>query len=770
MSGPPAANAPEPDAAGASSSAFARLDPRIQQYLWRERWTELRAAQERAIAPILDTEHDVIIAAATASGKTEAAFLPALTRLLRSREPRLIVYVSPLKALINDQFGRLERLCEQLELPVWPWHGDISASVKQRFWRNPHGVLLITPESMEAMFCNRGGALAGALARTELVVVDELHAFIGSERGRQLQSLLRRAQVLAGRRLPRVGLSATLGDMSLAAEFLRPGDAAQVELIEERGQSSELRVLVKGYVEPALLSADGVADGDVEAITPAQIAAHLFGVLRGSNNLVFPNSRREDERYTHLLREHCEAAGIANEFWPHHGSLSREVREDTEFALKRRESGATAATAICTNTLELGIDIGAVKCVAQIGPAPTVASLRQRLGRSGRRAGEAAILRGYVDEAALDKHSGLASRLRLRTVRLIAQIELMLAGWCEPPAPRGLFLSTLIQQVLSLTVERGGVLAAEAYALLCGEERRAEVATSATATTGPFAAVSPTVFARLLRALGAREVLMQDPSGLLLPGRVGERMVNHYSFYAAFADREEFRVENAGRLLGTLPVDNLLRVDQRILFAGRTWRVVAIDMERKAIEVSAQTGGAPPRFDGGGGRTHTRVHQRMRELLAGNEQPAYLDAVARAILVEGRDTYRRLDLDRQWLVRDASAAYLFTWLGDDANEALALLLAGHGWHADNDRLGVVVELGARDVDALAHDVSSLANATDADLATALAASDNLAREKWDGLLDPELLAENFTSRFLDVEAARRWAAATRTTAMATVGA
>jgi len=162
------------------------------------------------------------------------------------------------------------------------------------------------------------------------------------------------------------------------------------------------------------------------------------------------------------------------------------------------------------------------------------------------------------------------------------------------------------------------------------------------------------------------------------------------------------------------------------------------------------------------------VHQQMRELLAGNAQPAYLDADARAILVEGRDTYRRLDLDRQWLVRDGSAVHLFTWLGDDANEALALLLAGRGWHADNDGLGVLVELGARDVDALAKDVMSLGDATAGEMASALAQSTNLAREKWDGLLDPELLADNFTSRFLDVEAARQWAAEARAVASGSV--
>ena len=139
----------------------------------------------------------------------------------------LIVYISPLKALINDQFGRLDRLCEQLEISVCPWHGDISATLKTRFLTRPQGVLLITPESMEAMLCNRGTSIAGTFAKTIYVVVDELHAFIGTERGKQLQSLLHRISELAiGKTIPRIGLSATLGEMRLAADFLRPTKGA----------------------------------------------------------------------------------------------------------------------------------------------------------------------------------------------------------------------------------------------------------------------------------------------------------------------------------------------------------------------------------------------------------------------------------------------------------------------------------------------------------------------------------------------------------------
>ena len=733
-----------------ASAAYERLDPRIQQFLWQEGWTELRSAQEHAIKPILDCDSDVIIAAATASGKTEAAFLPALTRLLQSATPRLIVYVSPLKALINDQFGRLTRLCETLDVPVWPWHGDIGASTKQRFWRNPTGVLLITPESVEAMFCNRGGAMGAALSRTDVVVVDELHAFIGTERGKQLQSLLHRMELLAMRRLMRIGLSATLGDMRLAADFLRPGQGDAVYLIEDRSQHSELRVLVKGYAEP-VVRRERDADGNsvpTNPIAPAAIARDIFRVTRGSNNLVFPNSRREVERYTHLLNSLCEEGGIGKEYWPHHGSLAREIRADTEFALKNRESMAAAATAICTNTLELGIDIGAVKSVAQIGPAPTVASLRQRLGRSGRRKGEPAILRGYVDEGAVHAKSGLGQRLRLRTVHLIAEIELLLEGWCEPPALQGLHLSTMIQQLLSVCVQQGGVQAADAYQLLCGA--------SAT-STAPFAAVTRVEFTRLLRALGASDVLIQESSGLLLPGGVGERIVNHYTFYAAFADVEEFRIEANGRQLGTLPVEFLLQPGQRILFAGRTWIVNAVDIERRVIVVQPARGGAPPLFSGDGGRSHARVHQRMRELLSDTSTLPYLDAQAQEHLAQGRAAYVDMNLASAWLLRDGADATVLTWLGDDANEAIALLLSSRHWKVDRGGVGVSVQLGTRPIDELTVDVLAIANGTLEAVGEALLLAKNLEREKWDHLLDAELLARNFSSRFLDVQAARTWA-------------
>lgn len=399
------------------SSSFTLLDSRIQRWIWDEGWTSLRDAQEQAVPALVEADRDVIIAAATAAGKTEAAFLPVLTHLLNhSDTPGAVLYISPLKALINDQWERLGRLCERLEIPVVAWHGDISASKKHRFLKSPEGVLLITPESLEALFVNRGSTLNGLFKNLRYIVVDELHAFIGSERGKQLQSLMHRVELVVGRTLPRVGLSATLGDMGMASEFLCPQRSDGVTVIESKSAGQILQIQVRGYIQSPmckLLEEKDAAESDEETDDQGSpdyaIADHLYSVLRGSNNLVFPNSRKQVELFADQLRRRCERDALPNEFWPHHGSLSKDLREQTEHALK---AGTHSATAICTSTLELGIDIGSIKNVVQIGPPPSVASLRQRLGRSGRRPGEPAILRAYCKEMPLTDKSTLSDRLR----------------------------------------------------------------------------------------------------------------------------------------------------------------------------------------------------------------------------------------------------------------------------------------------------------------------------------------------------------------------
>lgn len=718
-----------------ASSAFESLHPRIQRYLWTEQWEALREVQELAIPLVLSADRDVIIAASTASGKTEAAFLPALTHLLNTDEEGLIVYISPLKALINDQFERLQRLCEDLEVPVWPWHGDVSGSTKQRFFKHPRGVLLITPESLEAMLCNRGTSVAAAFSKLLYVVVDELHAFIGSERGKQLQSLMHRIDVLLRRRTPRLGLSATLGDFSSAGAFLRPGVGVSPALVNASSAGNDLQLVIKGYEQ---LTPD--AGSDENPAAPAALAEHLYRVLSGTNNLIFPNSRREVERYTHLLNLLSEQDGRPREFWPHHGSLSKEIRTDTEAALKQK---GRPASAICTNTLELGIDIGAVKSIAQIGPPPSVASLRQRLGRSGRRPGEPAVLRGYVIEDAIDAESTLKARLRLDTVQSTACVLLLLERWFEPPSVNGLHLSTLVQQLLSSIAQYGGLKAAQAYQLLCADQ-------------GPFHGLSQDAFAELLRHLGQEQVLIQDGSGLLLHGPVGDKLVNHYTFYAAFSVDEEFRIVAAGKALGTLPVSQLVTVGQRILFGGRTWLVEQIDDDQKTIYVAAAKGGTPPLFNGTGGQVHTQVRQKMRGLYQQEIKPDFLDPTAARFLQEAQSAYRQLSLDGKVLLDQSSDALLLTWLGDSANEAIACLLNAQGFASQAGRLGVEISKGARSLDDVISVLGQVAKIPLPSPETLLHSANNLVTQKWDGLLPPRLLRRSYASLKLDLEEAASW--------------
>lgn len=722
----------------ATSHAFLQLDQRIQRYLWAEGWGNLREVQELAIPLILPGDQDVIVAASTASGKTEAAFLPALTHLLQQEEEGLIVYISPLKALINDQFGRLDRLCENLDIPVWPWHGDITATSKRKFLQKPCGVLLITPESLEATLCNRGTSIAGLFKQTTFFIIDELHAFIGTERGKQLQALMHRIETVLGHKVPRIGLSATLGDMNLAAKFLRPD--RPVASVDAPSAGGQLLILVKGFEElPAEDGSRRKNDPEAER-APMAIAQHMFKALRGSNNLIFPNSRREVERYTHLLNGLCEQAKVPNEFWPHHGSLSKEIRYETETALKQRDR---AATAVCTSTLELGIDIGAVKSVVQIGTPPSVSSLRQRLGRSGRREGEPAILRGYIIEDALDEKADLETRLRLDTVQTAAVISLLLDHWFEPPAVHGAHYSTLIQQLLSSIAQYGGLHASQAFQLLC-------------ASSAPFDQVFKDDFAELLRHLGQEEILTQDHSGLLLHGRVGDKIVNHYSFYAAFASDEEFRIVSGGKTLGTLPVSQMMTPGQRILFGGRTWLVEEIDETHKTIHVAPTKGGAPPLFNGGGGRIHTRVRQRMRDLYLEQGPLPFLDPTAQRFMSEGRGSFSTLELEGRVLLDQGSQAILLTWLGDSANEAIACLLMSRGVQASPGRLGVEVQRGGRNLGEIKDLLIDIGSEASPPIDELLTNASNLARQKWDGLLSPRLLRESYASSNLNIAEALAW--------------
>lgn len=626
------------------SGTFEKLALPVQKWIRQQGWRELRDIQARAIRSICDSDRDLIVAASTAGGKTEAAFLPLISQVLDApadNEGFDLLYIGPLKALITDQAGRLEDICREAELPVVPWHGDVAQSVKSRALKKPGGILLITPESLEALFIRRGLEIPRLFGATRAVVIDELHSVLDSERGVQMRSLLNRLEFSVKRPIRRIGLSATLGDMDLARAYLRPDDAPNVDLIKAEGGEAELRLQLRGYLS-------GEEDENAPSATNA-IASHLFQHLRGSDNLVFAGARQSVEIYADRLRDLCEREHLPQEFYPHHASLSRDHRD---FVERRLKDAAKPTTAICTSTLELGIDIGDVACVAQIGAPFSVAALRQRLGRSGRREGQPAILRQYAVETRLTAESNFVDRLRLGLVRAIAMIDLLLDGWCEPPKPQALHLSTLVHQILSVIAERGGASASHLYHVLCRE--------------GPFRMVSTPIFTEVLRALGGAEIglIEQTEGGLLLLGPTGERLVEHYSFYAVFKTPEEYRLVANGRDLGTLPVDNVLSPGMMLIFSGRRWLIQEIHDREKVIMVTPAKAGTPPMFGGDPGDIHDRVIERMFDILEGEVEPAYMDPVSIQMLEEARLNYARMGFRESRIVSPgASSAILATRVG-----------------------------------------------------------------------------------------------------------
>jgi ATP-dependent Lhr-like helicase len=698
------------------TTAFDKLARPIQKWVRSQGWRELREIQVRAINAIKDGSADVIVAASTAGGKTEAAFLPLLSEVLEaenSGDGFDLLYVAPLKALITDQASRLEAICQDAELAVVPWHGDVAASIKTRAIKRPRGVLLITPESLEALFMRRGLEIPRLFRSVRAVIIDEIHTMLDSERGVQLRSLLTRLELSIGHTVRRIGLSATLGDMGQACVYLRPDNAVHVHVIEAKGGEAELRLQLRGYVA-------GGEDKTVPAPTDG-ISRHIFDNLRGTDNLVFAGSRQSVEIYADRLRTLCEDARLPQEFYPHHASLSREHRDLVEHRLK---DGRLPTTAICTSTLELGIDIGDVSCVAQIGAPFSVASLRQRLGRSGRREGKPAILRQYAVEAHLDSKSSFSDKLRLGLVRSIAMIDLLLEGWCEPAQSGALHLSTLVHQILSIIAERGGIHAPRLYRILCQD--------------GPFRQVTSVIFANVLRAMGQSDpaLIEQARDGLLLLGPMGETLTSHYSFYAVFQTPEEYRLISDGRELGTLPVDNMVAPGMMLIFSGRRWLVQEVDDKAKVILVTPAKAGTPPIFGGDAGIIHDVVIERMFDVMNRKDLPAYLDPIARELLEEARSNFTQMPFSERRIAEIGDRAWIVaTRCGTVKTTTLAFALRGQGYTVQIYD-GFLEVLSGKSLLPIADALRVIGSGQHCDL---FAADANLITEKFHPYLSRELL-------------------------------
>ena len=604
-------------------AVFDLYAPFVQDYIYRRNWQNLRAIQVAAAEAIFHTEENVLLTASTASGKTEAAFFPILS-LLHQNPPSSVgcIYIGPLKALINDQFSRLTELCEEGNIPVWHWHGDVAQSHKAKLMKHPSGILQITPESLEAMLLHKHAAIPRLFGDLRFVVIDEVHSLLRGDRGGQTLCLIQRLSRLAGVNPRRIGLSATVGDPEGTGAFLALGTGRQTLIPKIQAPGSSWRLSMEHFFVKDVQAAEGKDIPDALPVleektdTAPQNAdpglGYIYEHTRGKKCLLFVNSREECETVTTTLRQYCEMNHEADRFLIHHGNLSASYRETAEAMMKDDSQYLTTVT---TATLELGIDIGRLERAFQIDAPWTVSSFLQRMGRTGRRDAPAEMW-FVIREDEPEVRAMLPSTIPWKLLQGIALVQLYLEErWCEPPRLNRLPYSLLYHQTMSTLAS-------------CGELSPAALA-DRVLTLPYFHRVSQQDYKVLLRHLLAADHIQQTEQGGLIVGLAGERVVNSFKFYGVFVESEEYTVRCESQELGT--VVQPPPVGEKVAIAGHVWEVLDVDHKRHLVYCRQVKGRIPAYFGECPGDLHTRVLRRMRQVLQEDTRYPYLmkNAVAR---------------------------------------------------------------------------------------------------------------------------------------------
>lgn len=593
---------------------FHRLAPFIQDFIYQNHWEELRGNQVAACEVIFDSDDNLLLSSGTASGKTEAAFLPVLTELYQHPSHSVgVLYISPLKALINDQFKRLEQMLLDSNIPVTKWHGDASMAQKTRLIKNPEGLLQITPESLESLITNKRGACLSLFSDLRFVIIDEVHYFMRDVRGLQLLCVLERLKQLTGVNPRRIGLSATLGDVSLAQAWLNTGTGRNCAAPVTDEGKKRVRLHVERFVNYAeerdLVERD--SGGNVVNVQSGDMGdrehfEYLFQQTLDKKTIIFTNSREETEFIMAHLREIALQKKAPDVYRVHHGNVSALLRETTEDEMKSADEKIVTGATV---TLELGIDIGSLDQAVQVGAPLNVSSFAQRLGRCGRRGQVPQLLFTFVESIRINS-ADILGPINWEFLRTIAIIELYLKDrWIEPIPPQNHAYNLLYHQTMSCLKSNGEMSPAGlAQAIL---------------SLGCFRHIPQEDYRRLLAHLLDTEQLQRTEYGGLVIGREGEKVVNSHKFLTVFLAPEYLLVKDENRTIGT--VDKVYPVGVRFALAGLTWETVDVNVKSKVIFVKKVPGISVVDWDVDfEAELHTVLVRKVRSVLKENTPYPYL--------------------------------------------------------------------------------------------------------------------------------------------------
>lgn len=634
---------------------FERFPNFIREYIYSHSWDSLRAVQIAAARSIFYTENNLLLTSSTASGKTEAAFFPILTLMHEDMPSSVgVLYIAPLKSLINDQFERISELLDMTGVQLTHWHGDVAASHKNKLLAKPSGILQITPESLEAMLINRSNDIPRLFHDLRFVVIDEIHTLTGSDRGNQIMCQLSRISRLIGHSPRRIGLSATIGDMSLAAEWLTADSERETDIPVFPHEKIHWRLgLEHFYIQNPENQVQNEVDNGTGDSPKKEIPAaidpgyeYIYDCVRDKKAIVFSNSREETEYICATLRQ---IASLRHEnesrILIHHGNLSASLREETEMKMRNDEESIVSCA---TATMELGIDIGRLERILQIEAPNSVSNFLQRLGRSGRRNSPPEMMMVFREEEALP-NAPLPELIPWELLRGIAIIQLYIEErFIEPPSRKSLPFSLLFHQTLSILAS-------------CGELSAKRLAQTVLSLP-PFKYVSREDYKELLISMLNNDYIeMTEEKGLII-GLSGEKLLRSFKFYAVFKDSEDFTVRCGSDEIGTITTPP--PVGDRFALAGRVWEVEELDISRKLIYVHKVDGKMEISWPGDFGEIHTKILQRMKQVLAEDTIYTYLKPNAVQRLQTARRVAQNTDMLNKSLVHLGGYSYcLFPWLG-----------------------------------------------------------------------------------------------------------
>jgi ATP-dependent helicase Lhr and Lhr-like helicase len=683
-------------------SEFERLHPALQHHIVNSLgWNDLRPVQALTINAYLDGAN-IVILAPTAGGKTEAAFFPVLSRMLtESWEGLSVLYVSPIKALLNNQEHRLARYFQLVGRRAACWHGDTPQGEKRRIIADPPDCLLSTPESLEAVLVSAKIDHAHFFQNVRAVVIDELHAFAGDDRGWHLLSVFARIQRLAGRDIQRIGLSATVGNPEEMLTWL---------------SSSSTRPRQVVWPRPSTKRAPDVQLDFVGSLpNAARVIQHLY---QGEKRLVFCDSRSRVEQLALLLREH----GI--ETFVSHSSLGIDERHSAEQAFASKQN----CVIVATSSLELGLDVGDLDRVIQIDAPPTVSSFLQRMGRTGRRDGTTSncLWLATTEEALL---------------RSAALLGLWQEGFVEPVHPPEKPYHILAQQLMALILQERGIGQSEWFRWVDA--------------VPAFQQMDPAAVTSLVNAMLQAKIVWRD-DGIMYFAPEGEAHVGRKNFIellSVFTSAPLFKVVSGQKELGSVHESTFYKRDDGpviLVLAGRSWKTNHLDWKRRIAHVEATDERGRSRWLGEGQMLSYLLCQSIRRILASEEQAPFWSTRATTALEDVRAEYSWTAPEATSIVRHPNGEVRWwTFGGGIANALLADQLRTQ-IDARSDSLSVKFPATAT-LDVVEELIAAIVEEEVRPIPDAKAIQDL----KFTECLSPELAAEVFCARFNDIEAVKK---------------